>query len=461
MLALLASACSGSDSVADIASDAANAVSGAADETESVDSDADGDFDEGFDDVEQAESDDGFDEPAVAQGEPQAASGSSAQVPNTENLGREIIFTARLSVGVDSVTTAGAEASQIINDIGGFVFGQETQGGAQPRSEITFKVLPEDFSEALENLGGIGELRNQSITTDDVTERVVDLNSRIGVAELGVERLRNALEDATDLEDFARIEELLLARESDLEVMRGTLRTLRDQIDLATITLILEQDRVENLLAIGISAYEGQDNGARCPANPVANQRFDPGDEITLCVLTRNDGEQTLRDITITETALAIEDNDDLITVFGENELRPGQTFIQAIEIDVERDLFLRFSATGVPTDGTGDEQVAPLVTAQRSPELRVDEDAAAAGFGDGFGAGTELLSRVWTTAIVIAGFLLPLLVLVPFLVLAWWSLRRLRTARATRRQERWEAAQPPPPQQTGTVETAERDEEE
>ena len=428
---MIAAACGGSD---DAVSAVADSASDAVEEAEFVESD--GDFDEeAFDDAEAPASTDG-----------DLGSSGAAQGLDAQSLGREIIFTARLSVDVDNVAESGAEATRIITDIGGFVFGQETSGGNEPRSEITFKVRPEDFPEALEALGGIGELRNQSITTDDVTERVVDLNSRIEVAQLGVERLRNALENAPNLEDFAQIEQLLLARESDLEVMRGQLRTLRDQIDLATITLTLVQDRVDNLLSLGVTAYEGHDNGARCPASSLGDQRFEPGNEVTLCFVARNDGEQTLRDVSVTETALAIDGNEQLITVFGEDELRPGQSFIQAIEIEVERDLLLRIGVTGIPTDGVSDEQAAPTVSTEANPRIRVNEDAVDPGFGDGFGAGVELLSRVWTVAVVAVGFLLPLLVLVPLLALAWFALRRLRVSRQAKEAERRAASMPPPP---------------
>lgn len=452
-LALLASACGASEVFN--ASDSADFAVDAAEEAV----ESDGEFfedeaefeEEAFDDA-----DDGGGDPAAAQNP--LGSGGAAEGLDAQSLGREIIFTAVLAVDVDNVAEAGAEATQIITDIGGFVFGQETSGGNAPRSEITFKVRPDDFSAALDALSGIGELRNQSITTDDVTERVVDLNSRIEVAELGVERLRNALVDAPNLEDFAEIERLLLARESELEVMRGQLRTLRDRIDLATITLVLQQDRIDNLLSLEVSVYEGHDNGARCPSNNLGDQRFEPGNDVTLCFLARNDGEQTLRNVTVTETALAIDGNDQLLTVFGEDELRPGQTFIQAIEIDVERDLFLRVGATGIPTDGVSDSQAAPTVSSETSPRLRVNEDAADPGFGDGFGAGTDLLSGIWTVAVVLVGFIIPLLVFVPFVVLAWFGLRRWRASRRAKKAARLASSMPPPPQAERLVDPEEAD---
>ncbi len=452
LIALVAAACSGSDAETAAATDSAadfvdEAVDSGSSAFETDDSEA------AFDGDEEAFEDAG--EPASADGEADnpLGSGGAGQGLDAQSLGREIIFTARLAVDVDNVAEAGTEATRIITDVGGFVFGQESSGGNEPRSEITFKVLPEDFSEALDALSGIGELRNQSITTDDVTERVVDLNSRIEVAELGVERLRNALEEAPNLEDFAQIEELLLAREADLELMRGRLRTLRDQIDLATITLVLQQDRIDNFLSLEVSVYEGHDNGARCPASGFGDQRFEPGNEVTLCFLARNDGEQTLRDVTVTETALTIDGNEQLLTVFGEDELRPGQTFIQAIEIDIERDLFLRVGATGIPTDGATDAQAAPTVSTETSPRLRVNEDAADPGFGDGFGAGVELLSRIWTVAVVVVGFAIPLLIFIPLIALAWFGLRRLQANRLTKKQERIAASMPPPPRSEASFE--------
>ncbi|MCP3992350.1 MAG: DUF4349 domain-containing protein, partial [Actinomycetia bacterium] len=191
--------------------------------------------------------------------------GGATVTPTAADIGRKLTFIAHVHVEVDDVAAASAEATSIVQGMGGFVFGQNTSGGSEPSSELVFKILPEDFNRALEALGNVGELRNQSVTTDDVTERIVDLESRIQVSQLGVERLRAALEGAATLEDYAEIERLLLDRESNLEVMRGQLRTLEDRVDLATITLLLTQDRVENFIDLTISAYEAHDNGESCP----------------------------------------------------------------------------------------------------------------------------------------------------------------------------------------------------
>ena len=450
LVALIAAACGSSvDSVTDAASGSANfaedAVSGGVVE-------ASGDEEEVMEDEDSEEeaSDDAGDTVDIAQGgdvpaaEQIGASGSTTPAQAPTELGRDIIFTAAVTIGVDDVTTTGRQATEAIDELGGFVFGEDSTGGANPTTTLIFKVRPDDFSAALDALGGIGELRSQRITTDDVTERVVDLQSRIDTTELGVERLRTAMEEAQNLQAFAQLEEQLLNRESDLEVLRGTLRTLRDQIDLATITLTIVQDRVENGIEVATSRYEGHDAGAGCPGN--GDAPIEPGDLVTVCFELINSGDQTLTDVTLTDTVLDI-DEEDLTLVFGDpNDLQPGQSVMLAYDLTPERTVNMRVTVTGTPTNGTSTEAAGPVVRTNLSPRIGVDRSSVSAGFGDGFDAATSVLARLWVIAQVLVGFILPLLVLLPFAWLALKALGRLRSDRSEEENEQEPEFQPPPP---------------
>ena len=369
--------------------------------------------------------------------------GGTAGALNAADLGRKLIFTASLNVGVDDVAASSAEATSIIEGLGGFLFGQGTEGGVNARSELTFKVLPEDFNVALERLGSVGELRNQTVTTDDVTERVVDLESRIEVAEIGVARLRTALENTPTLEDFAAVERLLLERESELEVMRGQLRTLEDRIDLATITLVLTQERIENRVVVDVTVYEGHDEGRGCSGR--RDLSVEEGTGVTACFEVINDGDQTLTDIVLTDSVLEIDGDTDLIPVFGElAELAPGQSALVAYETTVERTVRLRTRVVATPTDGTDDSAAGPTVSAQGESEVRTFPTDEPPGFGDGFDAAVGVLATLWVGAVVVLGFVIPLLVLAPIvglLYLAGRAIVRRRDAIAATG-----SALPPPP---------------
>ena len=152
---------------------------------------------------------------------------------------RQVISTATLTVEVDDLDAAGEQAAAIAVDAGGYVAGEETDRGAGAASVLTLKVEPAEFGTSLDALAELGDLRTQSISTDDVTDAIVDLESRIATAEASVERLRALTEEAGSIPDLTTLESELLARETTLEQLRGEQRTLEDRVALATITVTL------------------------------------------------------------------------------------------------------------------------------------------------------------------------------------------------------------------------------
>ncbi|MCP3993895.1 MAG: DUF4349 domain-containing protein, partial [bacterium] len=160
--------------------------------------DSDSSFDEissGFDAAPETTAAMAEEQPRVEGGEDAAeapagqlgSGGVDGGVLQTSTLGRDIIFTADMTVAVTDVAAAGAEATRIIQEMGGYLFGQQTTGAPEPYSVLTFKVLPGDFQQALSRLGSVGEIRTQNVSADDVTEKVVDLESRIATARASVE----------------------------------------------------------------------------------------------------------------------------------------------------------------------------------------------------------------------------------------------------------------------------------
>ena len=456
-LMLLVASCGGDS--ADVATSSDDVESGGFAEEETVDTAAD------FDIETEAPSDDALEEPAAMADEGDGsgagtdtaqsggeesdlgAAGGAATPLTAADFGRQIIFTADITVEVDDVAAAGDQATDIIASVGGFVFGQQTQGGNRPESVLIFKVLPEDFDRAVEALGGVGELRNQVISADDVTERVVDLETRIEVAELGVTRLRTTLEGTQNLEDYAELERLLLERESDLELMRGQLRTLQDRIDLATITLRLVQDAVNHSMALSTTLYHAQDDGASCPGNDGSS--VESGTDLTVCFEVINTGEEPIADLVFIDTALGIDSTDDLILVYGDLErLDGGQSLMLAYELTAERRTQLRPKVTGTPITDDG-EPAGPSVDARGEGFIDAFEAEGDPGFGDGFGAGVDVLKAVWTAATVLVGFALPMLVLLAiFGPLVWFGRRRLQDRRSRKpgRPGKPATSTPPPP---------------
>jgi hypothetical protein len=339
------------------------------------------------------------------------------------DLGRDIIFNASITVAVNDVGAAGEEATREIQGLGGFLFGQRTTGAPEPRSILTFKIQPDSFQEALDRLGSIGELRDQDVTADDVTERIVDLESRIATATASVERLRSLLAEASDIEAIVELESELLARETELESLRGSLRTLQDQVALATIVLTLTEAATRPAIDVDLTAYPTHDDGLSCPGDP--ELVVDQGTEATLCIEVRNTGDTSLTDFEVRDPVLDIE-LDDMIVVFGDPDtpIEPGESILLAAELLPERDLRTRTTVTAVPVDEDGGEIPGRPASSTVTMFIGAADPGGIPSFTEGLEASWDLLVDFGQLLVLVAGALIPF-VWIPFV--AWFGWRAWR----------------------------------
>lgn len=348
-------------------------------------------------------------------------------VAQIRQASRQIIFRAGLTVAVTDVAATEAEAVRRIEAEGGFLFGQETIGLPEPSSVLIFKIEPDGFQTALDALGELGEVRSQTVSADDVTDRIVDLESRISTAEVSVERLRELLADAPNVQAIAALESQLLDRETELESMRGQLRTLRDQVALATITLTLTEALSRPALDLAITTYPGHaDAGDSCPGD--GGISVDQGDDVTVCFELTNAGDMPLTSFEVRDTVLELE-MDDLIVVFGDPEetLEPGQFLILAAEISPGRSLRTQTRATAAPINADGEELENRRVSSTSSVFIEAIDPGGLPGFGDGISASVDVVRQVGGIAVLSLGFIIPLL-WVP--LLAWLLIRWRRNRR-------------------------------
>ena len=373
-----------------------------------------------------------------------AAALAAPTVSSPADLGRDIVYRATISVEAADVAAATREAAAIVQGLGGIVFGQQTRTTPQPRSETIFKVLPEDFSLALERLAGVGELVDQQISADDVTERVVNFESRIATAEASVLRLRKFLEEAANIDNVALIERELMNRETDLETLRGQLRTLKDQVNLATITLTIYQlpDPLAVIPETGMTVEAWVSAGGEDPCLGVWNIDVERDDTVHFCLQIENTGEVALSGMRVRSEALRLRSDapspntNSFALVQGNFErLEPGQLLIATLSEDVvngrlagrtARRLEVSFDVTVTPVDSGGAELddiygTYPVSVSVAEEDMLFSFPAAVrAGFGALVFAGRVLA--------VVVGVLVPFLPVIALVVAAvWWISRRIR----------------------------------
>lgn len=349
--------------------------------------------------------------------------GGVAPVVLPNQIGREIIFTADMTVAVSDVGAAGEQATREVERLGGFLFGQRTTGAPNPSSVLTFKVRPDDFQAALAALGSIGDLRDQNVTASDVTERIVDLESRIRTATASVERLRSLLGEATDIEAIVELESELLARETELETLRGSLRTLQDQVSLATIVLTVTQAASNPQLTVEATAYSAHDSGVSCPGE--TQLQVENATETTVCFEITNAGDTWLSAFELRDPVLDVV-HDDLIVVFGDPSvsLEPGGSLILAAEVMPERDLRTQTTVTAQAVDEEGTELGSRPVSRTVTVFVDTVDPGGIPSFTEGLQASWELLLGLGQTLVLALGALIPFFWV---LLLGWFLWTRMR----------------------------------
>lgn len=439
LIVALASACASDDgddsSAADATAAPATTQASASDESSFADEPASGDMSDMSPDSEGPMAEEEMVTEAMAGPE----SGAVLGVPTAltpADIGRDIIYRAVVTVQADDVAAATREAVAIVQGLGGIVFGQQTATEPRPRATLTFKVLPADFSTALDRLAGVGELVDQRISTDDVTERIVDLESRIITAEASVDRLRKFLQEAVDLDNVARLERELLDRETTLETLRGQLRTLRNQVDLATITLTIEQaPETRPDTGISVTAWVTADDGDPCLGDQ--DITVETGDTLRFCLEVENRGEAVLTDVRIRSEALRRRVDSFVAVDGGLDRIESGEILVAVLEEPVTDgrlagrvatrglNVTIGAEATPVSADGAGLGEVSD----DSSLFVNVVEpESPPPGFTDAVGGGLSVLAAIGSVSVVIAGGLLPFL---PFIAaiaaIVWWLRRRSR----------------------------------
>jgi hypothetical protein len=118
----------------------------------------------------------------------------------------------------------------------------EKQENGKLRGEIVVKVLPDNLDRFLGKLRGIGELKNQSLTTEDVTKAYFDTESRLKNARLMEQRLIEILKTKSkDVADLLEVEKELGRVREQLETMQGELKFMDSQVAFATVTITLAE----------------------------------------------------------------------------------------------------------------------------------------------------------------------------------------------------------------------------
>lgn len=178
--------------------------------------------------------------PAPAEVQKDAAEAAPARVPADAPERRSIVYKGTLTVRSKDVPDAATRAGSLTTAARGFVAG-DTREGTDGRETATLilRVPSDRFYDTVTRVAALGDEVDRAIGTEDVTEAVIDLDTRIASQRASVARTRVLLARAERIADIVTIEKELSSREAELAGLEARQRVFADQVTFSTITLRL------------------------------------------------------------------------------------------------------------------------------------------------------------------------------------------------------------------------------
>jgi hypothetical protein len=161
---------------------------------------------------------------------------------------RKLIRNATVDLEIASFDAAVQKITAFANEERGYVAttNSEKQENGKLRGQVVVKVLPENLDRFLQKIRGLGELKNQTLGTEDITKAYFDTDARLKNARVMEQRLVDMLKKKSeDINDLLQVEKEVGRVREQIEQMQGELKFWDSQVQFATVTISLAEKDME------------------------------------------------------------------------------------------------------------------------------------------------------------------------------------------------------------------------
>jgi len=173
-----------------------------------------------------------------AQAQDKAAAGGTVSTAVTPD--RQIVKNAYVAMRVDDVARSVFDIHGLIKKRNGLIASEDTQAsGESTSSMMTAQIPAADLDAFIADVSKLSAVDSVSVTAQDVTGQVVDLDARIKALQTSVDRMTQLLAQAQRIEDMLAIETQLSQRQAELDSLTAQRKTLGEQVAYSTVTMAL------------------------------------------------------------------------------------------------------------------------------------------------------------------------------------------------------------------------------
>ncbi|MBW3656378.1 MAG: DUF4349 domain-containing protein [Gemmatimonadetes bacterium] len=154
---------------------------------------------------------------------------------------RAVIQQAGLSMVTDSLGRLHRAADSLTVALGGYVAQAELR---ESDLHMSLRVPAPALNGVLDQLSGMGAVKRRTVSRQDVTAQMVDVEARLGTLRTVRDRLRAYLGNAAATADLVAIERELARVQGEIDVLEAQQRMLSTRVDLAEVSLDARRPRI-------------------------------------------------------------------------------------------------------------------------------------------------------------------------------------------------------------------------
>ncbi|MEP6763159.1 MAG: DUF4349 domain-containing protein [Gemmatimonadaceae bacterium] len=170
--------------------------------------------------------------------------GGAAGVPVQPALEQKLIRTGELQLEVSDAQKVMLRVDSVTKSKGGQVADSRvTQDASNKYTAVLVVNVPSSkFEDAVSAISQLGDVQNRAMSSEDVTKRYFDLQTRLSVKEQSLTRLRALLDGrAAKLADVLEVEREIDRAVEELEQLKGEQKFYDQQIAMSKITITLTE----------------------------------------------------------------------------------------------------------------------------------------------------------------------------------------------------------------------------
>lgn len=154
-------------------------------------------------------------------------------------LERKLIKTGNIEFEVGSVTDTREKITALVKEAGGYISSdnQNNYSGA-PRYEQVARIPSDRLDDFVIKIEALAKkVDSKTISTQDVTEDFIDVETRLATKKELESRYRDLLRQAKTVKDIIEVEAQLNNVRAEIESMEGRLKYLNNQVSFSTLTI--------------------------------------------------------------------------------------------------------------------------------------------------------------------------------------------------------------------------------